>query len=178
MSCRGHRHPALIVRRASRTKPGGGNALAIAYERHVRGADASGPSRAEGPPWRRDGPLESMEGSNQAGGGHGPLGPMEGSNQAGAGMVRWTDGRSNRAGARHRPLGPMEGSDQAGAGKVRWIDGKVKPSWRTTSSVGPTERVRRPAPWFWWVVGRSDPLWVPRIQGTASGQQDDRFCPA
>src|ERR1039457_2286255 len=53
------------------------------------------------------------------------------------------------------------------------IDGRVKPSWRTAWSVGPTERVRRPAPWLWLVVGRSDPLRVLRIQGTASGQQDD-----
>src|ERR1035441_7190724 len=58
------------------------------------------------------------------------------------------------------------------------IVGRVKPSWRTAWSVGIDGRVVRPAPWLWLVVGRSDPLRVPRIQGTASGQQDDRFCQA
>jgi hypothetical protein len=54
-------------------------------------------------------------------------------------------------------------------GMVCWIDGRVKPSWRTAWSVGPTERVRRPAPWLWLVAGRSDPLRVLRIQGKALG---------
>ena len=60
----------------------------------------------------------------------------------------------------------------------RWIDGKIKPSWRTawsgwTDGRGPTARSLA-------LVGggRSDPLQVPKIQGTASGQQDDRFCAA
>ena len=86
--------------------------------------------------------------------------------------------RSNQAGGRHGPLDRWKGQTQAGGGHgpldrwkgqtklthsiVRWIDGKV----------------RRPAPWFWWVVGRSDPRRMPRIQGTAPGRQDDRFCPA
>src|ERR1017187_6913708 len=47
------------------------------------------------------------------------------------------------------------------------IVGRVKPSWRTAWSVGIDGRVVRPAPWLWLVVGRSDPLRVPRIQGTA-----------
>ena len=54
-------------------------------------------------------------------------------------------------------------------GMVCWIDGRVKPSWRTAWSVGPTERVRRPAPWLWLVAGRSDPLRVLRIQEKALG---------
>src|ERR1035437_5727164 len=60
-------------------------------------------------------------------------------------------------------VGPMDGSNQDGAGLVRWIDGKVKPGWRRASSVGTDGRVGRPAPWLWPVVGRSDPLRVPRI---------------
>jgi hypothetical protein len=89
------------------------------------------------------------------------------------------EGRVKPGWRRASSVGPMEGSNQA-VGRHgpldRWKG--VKPSWRRASSVGPTERVRRPAPWLWLVAGCSDPLHVPRIQGTASGQQDDRFRPA
>ena len=53
-------------------------------------------------------------------------------------------------------------SNQAGTGMVRWTDGKVV----------------RPAPLALAGSWASDPLRVPRIQGTVSGQQDDRFCPS
>src|SRR5664280_3909539 len=56
----------------------------------------------------------------------------------------------------------MEGQTQAGTDLVRWIDRKGQ----TARSLGSGR--------FVW---RSDPLRMPRIQGTASGRQDDRFCP-
>jgi hypothetical protein len=79
------------------------------------------------------------------------------------GMIRWTDGWVKR---------------KLALGVVRWTDGRVKPSWRTAWSVGIDGRVKRPTPWLWSVVGCSDPLRVPKIQGMGSGQQDDRFGPA
>ena len=66
--------------------------------------------------------------------------------------------RSNQAGGRHGPLDRWKGQTQAGGGH-RPLD-----RWKG---------IRKPAPWLWLVVGRSDPSRVPRIQGTASGQQDD-----
>jgi hypothetical protein len=100
---------------ALRTKPGGGNALAIAYERHARWQTLPGRERRRRPSWRRAW----------------PLGPMEGSNQAGTGTVRWTGGRvkpswrtawsvgpmerSNASWRRAWSVGPMEGSNQADA---------------------------------------------------------------
>src|ERR1035438_9842813 len=96
--------------------------------------------------------------------GHGPLGPMKRSNETGAGLGPLEPMKgSNESCRTASSVGPMDGSNQAGAGLVRWIDGKVKPGWRRASSVGTDGRVGRPAPWLWPVVGRSDPLRVPRI---------------
>ena len=132
MSCRGHRHRALIARGLCERNL----AVATLWPSPTIGtlggrrfwAEEGGGNQG----WRRDGPLESIEGSNQAGAGHSPLGRWKGQTQAGGG---------------HRPLEPMEGPDS-------------------------------PLPWFWLDARRSDPLRVARIQGTASGQQNDRFGPA
>jgi hypothetical protein len=97
----GHRHHALIVRGDLRTKPGGGNALAIAYKRHARWQTLPGLEGRRNPTLAQGrGLLEPMEGSNQADARHGPLDRWKGQTQAGGG---------------HRPLEPMEGSNQAGA---------------------------------------------------------------
>ena len=45
-------------------------------------------------------------------------------------------------------------------------------------SVGTDGRVKPPVPWLLACGWASDPLQVPRIQGRASGQQDDGFRPA
>src|ERR1035437_5956999 len=110
------------------------------------------------------GPLEPMEGSNQTGAKHGPVGRMEGQTKLAQNMVRWEEWRAKPS---------WRGACSVGA------DERVKPSWRRAWSVGPMEgsnescrtassvgtdgRVGRPAPWLWPVVGRSDPLRVPRI---------------
>src|ERR1035441_4205020 len=73
-------------------------------------------------------------------------------------LDRWRG--QNQAGARHGRLVPMKRSNQAGGGLARWIDGKVV----------------RPAPLAVASSWASGPLRVSRIQGMASGQQDDTFC--
>src|ERR1017187_1786979 len=56
----------------------------------------------------------------------------------------------------------------------------MKRSNETGAGLGPLEPMEgpdSPLPWFWLDARRSDPLRVARIQGTASGQQDDRLGP-
>jgi hypothetical protein len=111
-------------------------------------ADASGPRRAE---------------AAKAGAGMVRWNRRKGQTKQAHGMVRWTDGRIKASWPRAWSVAPMEESNQAGA---------------RHGPLGPMEGSNGPLPGFGQLLGRSDPLRVPRIQGTASGQQDDRFGPA
>ena len=136
VSCCGHRHHALIARRGFAN---GTCRWQCSGHRLTSGTLGDGRFQAlkgggdQG--WRRDGPLESMEGSNQAGPGHGPLDRWKGQTKLAHGMVRWIDGRvktkladgmirwtdggSNQAGGRHGPLDRWKGQTKLAAGIVR-----------------------------------------------------------
>jgi len=148
VSCRGHRHLALMVRRGFTNETcrwqRSGHRLQAAHSV----ADASGPRRAE---------------AAKAGAGMVRWNRRKGQTKQAHGMVRWTDGRIKASWPRAWSVAPMEESNQAGA---------------RHGPLGPMEGSNGPLPGFGQLLGRSDPLRVPRIQGTASGQQDDRFGPA
>ena len=77
---------------ALRTKPGGGNALAIAYDRHARWQTLPGREGWRKPSCCGHGALP-MGGSYHAGAGNGLLDRWKGQTRLADGMVRWTDGR-------------------------------------------------------------------------------------
>ena len=112
MSCRGHRHRALIVRGfANETCRWQGSGHRLRAARSL--ADASGPRKAEETKLAQGMAVGADGRVKPSWHGNGPLDRWTGQTKLADGMVRWTDGKVKR---------------KLAAGMVRWTDGRVKPS--------------------------------------------------
>jgi hypothetical protein len=116
VSCRGHRHPALIVRGFVERNLAAATLWPSPKRGTNRGVDASGPSRAE---------------AAKAGAGMVRWNRRKGQTKLALGIVRWTEGRVRPSWRRAWSVG---------------ADGRVKPGWRRAPFVGADGRVGRPAP--------------------------------
>ena len=125
MSCRGHRHRALIVRRSFANETWrwqrSGHRLQAAHSV----ADASGPRRAE---------------AAKAGAGMVRWNRRKGQTKLALGMVRWGrwKGQTRLAQGIVR-WNRWKGQTKLTHGMVRWTDGRIKASWPRAWSVAPME---------------------------------------